>query len=465
MATDLWAAQYSAVTPSTLPEPRQSVAIIGGAVAGAQLALMLAEAGIEVAVFEQNRRPFGKIEDGLPRWHTGLRHKEYGRIVERLSHERIHFVPHTRIGEDIGFADLLGDWGFGAVVLACGAWRDRPLPIDGAESWIDKGLVYQNPFIVSFNHGEDPNYDGPTYDIPDDSVVVGGGLASIDVIKVLMLETTRKKLAELGHEIDVESLEKAGMDRTCEGFGIKWDDLGLKGSTLYYRRQPQDMPLQAMPDDADATKRDKVLANREKMLNRSMAKYKFRFEGLSSPEQLIIEDDKVVGVRFRRMQKGEGRTLIKTDEVIEARGNLVVSSIGSIPSPIEGVSMKGELFAFTDWDLGRLDGQPRVFSVGNVVTGKGNIVSSRRHAASVGERLLESYLGLSAGQPHDEDAIIDKVADRTSGEAESIKSDVKALPELSAAAIAQIRQRIKARQDEVGYDGDLAAWVAAEPPA
>lgn len=450
---------------SALPEPRQAVAIIGGAVAGAQLALMLAEAGIEVTVFEQNRRPFGKIEDGLPRWHTGLRNKESERIVQRLSHERVHFVPHTRIGEDLDFPDLLGAWGFSAVVLACGAWRDRPLPIEGAESWVDKGLVYQNPFIIAFNHGEDPNYDGPTYDTPDDCVVVGGGLASIDVIKVLMLETARKKLAELGHEVDVESLEKAGMDRTCEGFGIKWEDLGLKGSTLYYRRQPQDMPLQAMPDDADAAKTEKVLANREKMLNRSMAKYKFKFEGLSSPEQLIIEDDRVVGMKFRRMQKGEGRKLIKTDEVLEARGNLVVSSIGSIPSPIEGVAMKGELFAFTDWDLGRLDGLPRVFSVGNVVTGKGNIVSSRRHAASVGERLLESYLGLSSEQPEDADKIMDTVAERTSGQAAGIKSAIDALPELSSAEFAQLRQRVKARQDEVGYNGDLAAWVADKPPA
>lgn len=450
---------------SASSEPRRAVAIIGGAVAGAQLAHMLAEAGIEVAVFEQNRRPFGKIEDGLPRWHKGLRDKEYDRIVERLSHERVHLVPNTRVGEDVGFAELLDDWGFNAVVLACGAWRDRPLPVEGAESWVDKGLVYQNPFIVAFNHAEDPHYEGPTYEIPDDCIVIGGGLASIDVIKVLMLETTRKKLAELGHEVDVEALEKAGMDRKCEELGLKWSDLGLKGSTLYYRREPEDMPLQSMPDDADEARQDKVRASRKKMLDRSTDKYKFRFEGLSSPESLVIEDDRVVGVNFRRLKKGEGNRLVKTDEVYEQRGNLVLASIGSIPRPIAGVAMKGELFAFTDWDLGRLDGQPRVFSVGNVVTGKGNIVASRRHAASVGERLLESYLGLDDAEALDAGAVIDKVENRTADEALSIKDAVENLPTLEAGQLQDIRGRVKARQTEVGYDGDLAAWVAAQPPA
>ena len=69
----------------------------------------------------------------------------------------------------------------------------------------------------------------------------------------------------------------------------------------------------------------------------------------------------------------------------ERRGAYVISSIGSIPEPIPGIPMKGELFAFTDWDVGRLDGYPSVFSVGNVVTGKGNIVASRKHAAQVYE--------------------------------------------------------------------------------
>ena len=56
------------------------VAIVGGAIAGSVAAEILADRGIRVAVFEQNKRPYGKIEDGLPRWHVEQRKQEYGNI-------------------------------------------------------------------------------------------------------------------------------------------------------------------------------------------------------------------------------------------------------------------------------------------------------------------------------------------------------------------------------------------------
>jgi NADPH-dependent glutamate synthase beta subunit-like oxidoreductase len=50
--------------------PQHAVAVVGGATAGAEAAGMLAARGVTVVVFEQNPRPYGKIEDGLPRWHV-----------------------------------------------------------------------------------------------------------------------------------------------------------------------------------------------------------------------------------------------------------------------------------------------------------------------------------------------------------------------------------------------------------
>ena len=82
-------------------------------------------------MFEQNDRPYGKVEDGLPRWHTALRRKEYDLIDAKLQRDGVHFVPRTAIGRDLDFADLLGSWEFDLIVLANGAWRDRPLPVDG----------------------------------------------------------------------------------------------------------------------------------------------------------------------------------------------------------------------------------------------------------------------------------------------------------------------------------------------
>ena len=125
--------------------PQFVVAVVGGATAGAEAAGMLAARGITAVVFEQNPRPFGKIEDGLPRWHVKLRKKEYETINARLERSGVHFVPNTKIGRDVGFDELTTQWGFSAVVLAHGAWRDRPLPVEGAA---DIGLGY---FLLAGN--------------------------------------------------------------------------------------------------------------------------------------------------------------------------------------------------------------------------------------------------------------------------------------------------------------------------
>ena len=438
---------------------RHAVAIVGGAVSGAQVAGMLAERGAEVVVFEQNIRPFGKIEDGLPRWHSALRAKEYHKIKERLALPGVHFVPRTRIGTHVGFQELVAEWGFSAVILACGAWRDRPIPVAGVEKYVGKGLVYQNPFIIAFNHGEDPNYRGPTYPIEDGAVVIGGGLASLDCVKVLMLENTQKALAARGHEIDLEEMEKTGIPRACEAVGLSFADLGLNGATLVYRRDAEDMPLSEIPKGASPEREAKVRASRARILAKTQEKYGFHFISRATPDRPIVDKDRLVGFVMRRMTKDETGKLTKTDQTFEMRAPYFVSSIGSVPLPIEGIAMKGELFDFKDWDLGRLEGYPTVFSVGNVVTGKGNIVASRRHATGVAQLLIERYLGIADGE------VTDPRAAGAQSEAEEVAKSIQRLPPANPERIRQIRERVRARQAGVGFSGDIEKWMKSFPPA
>lgn len=438
------------------------VAVIGGATAGAEVAARLAEGGANVVVFEMNPRPFGKIEDGLPRWHEGLREKEYRNITEKLSRPGVTFVPCTRIGSDIPFEALASEWGFSCVVLANGAWRDRPLPIEGADQYIGRGLIYQNPFIIWFNHFEEAGYDGEQYEVEDDALVVGGGLASIDVAKVLMLESTRAELRKRGIEIDLLELEVQGIPKVLAKHGLEFSELGLKGCTIFYRRRLRDMPLASIPEDADDARREKVMTARERLLKKATEKYFFKVEPLSAPEALLVEAGRVVGLRLRRTRVEDGR-VVKTDESYERRGSLVISSIGSIPEPIPGIEMKGELFAFTDWELGRLQAYPKLFSVGNVVTGKGNIVASRKHAARVYEAALESFLGLSE-DAHAREAALGEDGAAASGAArtaEQAQAQLANTEKPSPETLAEIHARVSARLAEVGYEGDLGAWLAA----
>ena len=100
--------------------------------------------------------------------------------------------------------------------------------------------------------------------------------------------------------------------------------------------------------------------------------------------------------------------------------------------------MKGELYGYSDWDLGRLPDFPTLFAAGNVVTGKGNIVDSRKHAKHVGQHVRDHYLSVADG--------------------------VRALAPIAPEARNALLERVRERQEKVGY-GDYPSWIkAAKPP-
>jgi NADPH-dependent glutamate synthase beta subunit-like oxidoreductase len=389
------------------------VAVIGGATAGAEVASRLADRGIAVTVIEQNARPYGKIEDGLPRWHEALRQKEYRTIDEKLSKPGVSFVPNTKIGRDIGFAELANDWGFSAVVLANGAWRDRPLPIDGADEYIDKGLVYQNPFVIAFNHAERGDLPDASYTVHDGALIVGGGLASIDVAKIHTLELAIKAMAERGIETDILELEVKGIPKILAPHGLTWDDLGIEGATIYYRRRVEDMPLMSAPDGADEARIKKVEAGRRRMLDKATDKYRFKVEQLCAPDSLIVEDGRLVGLVFRRTRIEDGRVKM-TDDTFEARGPVVISSIGSIPEPIEGIE--------------------------------------------VSEAAIEAYLGVGEEVDRDEateTGLGEAAAAALADEVSKALTDAQAPSEEQAR---RLRDKITARQSAIGFD-DYKSWM------
>lgn len=443
--------------------PQFVVAVVGGATAGAETAGMLAARGITAVVFEQNPRPYGKIEDGLPRWHVKLRRKEYDTINARLERPGVHFVPNTKIGRDVSFEDLAKGWGFSAVVLAHGAWRDRPLPIAGADDYLGQGLVYQNPFIYWFNHFTERGYDGPRYEIADGAIVVGGGLASIDVMKVLQLEAVRHALAETGIDEDMEKLETDGIPAVLAEHGLTWDKLGLHGATLYYRRRIEDMPL-ADSDTSDPAKLAKLEQTRRKILERAMQKYCFTIAPLRAPAGLLVENGRLAGLRFQRtrVEGGQARPVDGAFEDVHAP--LVVSSIGSIPEPMPGIGMTGQLYQWADTQLGRLDGYDTVFSVGNVVTGKGNIIASRKHSVSVSTHVIEQFLGLGNGKHEGEEAALAATTAGVDRAAAQVAEAVRRGQPLAATDADALLGRVRARQEAVGYTVPYREWLERVTP-
>lgn len=444
---------------------RHVVAIFGGACAGSTAADLLAASGVEVVVFEQNVRPYGKIEDGLPRWHRDQRRMEYKRIDARLDRPGVHFVPRTRLGTDLQFADVT-QWGFSAVLLANGAWRDRPLDVPDAEAWLGRGLVYQNPFIYWFNHAQEESYGGPRYDVAPGAICIGGGLASIDVIKVFQLELYGKALAARGIDVTMHDLEHAGIPATCQKHGIADPrDLGVEDGWLVYRRRIEDMPLASPPPHATADQVQKIEAVRRKMLVKAQEKYLFRVRPLALPTALLTEDGRVAGVRFVETEMRDGKAVALDDRPFELRSALVVSAIGSLPEPLPGIVMKGTFYDYANWDTGAYAPVPGVFGVGNVVTGRGNIKASEHHAKDVARWLVEHYLGI---QDDAATRSVDGLAAAAEERAETAVAHVTQFlgkrPMLPAAHADALLARVRARQAAVGYDS-YASWMARVTPA
>jgi NADPH-dependent glutamate synthase beta subunit-like oxidoreductase len=440
------------------------VAVIGGACAGSVVAEALAEAGTRVVVFEQNARPYGKIEDGLPRWHEKQRQQEYERIDARLDRPEVEYVPETRLGRDLDFVDVATAWGFSLVVLANGAWKDRPLGCPSADEALGRGLAYQNPFVYWFNHKEERGYDGPRFEIADEAVVVGGGLASIDVVKILQLEMYAAAMRARGLSPDIVAMEHAGIPRYLAKHGITDPaSLGIKGCVLLYRRRVGDMPLAMLDANADEAQKARLPGIREKILANAQAKFLFRVETQRVLREVLSTDGRVSGVKVQKTEIGAGGQAVPvagSEYVMPTR--FVVSSIGSIPEPLPGVEMDGVYYRFRDGDLGEYAALPDVFAAGNVVTGQGNIKASMEHGQLVANHLVERYLrvveadGLSPYARH--------------GEATGALAAEGALQRLSGkeplppARIEAILERVRERQRAVGYDGDYRAWIRRHTP-
>lgn len=441
---------------------RHVMAVVGAATAGSEIARILAARGALVIVFEQNPRPYGKIEDGLPRWHVKQRHDEYEEINQRLDHPNIEYVPKTRMGRDLDFEELRSRWGLSGIVLSHGAWRDRPFPVEGADAFVDRGLVYQNPLIYWFNHYLEKQYDGPRYQLSLGATVVGGGLASIDVVKVLQIETTLTALKGRGIAADMLALEREGIEPVLNASGLKYADLGVAPCKLFYRRRVLDMPLSDIPPDAPAKRAEALKMARGKILEKAQRKFLFEFQELRAPSGAIADDGVMMGVNFSRTEVADGQVRIVQEGAESARAKLTISSIGSIPEPIPGIPQKGEVYTYVDRDIGLLmDGATAVFAAGNVLTGKGNIKDSLESGTEIGTRVAEAYLGLSGEELN----LAEGARKEAAASGEKIAGAISTRPKISADKVAELLKRVRERQRAVGYGGDYREWIAKITPA
>ncbi|MGA2411840.1 MAG: hypothetical protein ABSG46_15820 [Candidatus Binataceae bacterium] len=442
---------------------RHVVAVIGGATAGSEVARVFARRGALVIVIEQNARPYGKIEDGLPRWHVKQRLDEYEEVNRRLDDPNVLFLPLTRMGRDLHFSELRERWGLSAIVLANGAWRDRPFPVPGADEFVERGLVYQNSLIYWFNHYLEAAYDGLRYALQPDTIVIGGGLASIDVVKVLQIEMALAGLRRRGIEEDMLRLEREGLDPVLKSHGLSWPELGMAACKLYYRRRVLDMPLSDIPEGTPVKRAESLRGARAKVLDKAQRKFLFEFHDQNVPTGLLIANGRLEGLQMARTEVIDGKARKLADSEYDVRGPMTISSIGSIPEPVPGIPQAGEVYQYVNQEIGLLlEGHTAVYAAGNVLTGKGNIKDSLVSGTQIGTHVAEQYLGLAGEGERFE--LSDAARREAAAEAQKIALDVEKRPSVTAEAIARIQKLVHERQAAVGYDGSYRAWIKKMTP-
>jgi len=433
------------------------IAIFGGAVAGAEAAYQLSKRGFRIVVFDQAILPFGKIEDGLPKWHYKLRDKEEANINEKINQENILFVPAVKLGRELDFEDVL-TWGFSAIILATGAWRDRSLPVPGMDKFINKELYYQNPFVYWFNHKHEPNYSGPQYEVRDNAIIIGGGLASLDVAKIVMIETVQKALEAHGIEEDMFTLEH-GINKVLEKHNLTLSNLNVRGCTLCYRRRAIDMPLSPM---ATGTLEllEKAQLVRQKILDNFQRKYLFHFEPCCIPIEKMEDNGTLVGIRFQRTHI-DGEKVIPENSFFEIRSSLVISSIGSVPEMIPGIPTNGNIFKISKPESCLIDGFNNVFAIGNAVTGKGNINESIKHGREITEEIMETHLDW---HQDDYENWHRQTAVKVNKDIHTIIETIENQKFLSEEVIQNILNKTEVLQHKAGYDGNYKKWVEQNTP-
>jgi hypothetical protein len=436
------------------------VAIIGGGVSGSEAAYQLSQRGVSAVVFEKNALPYGKIEEGLPKWHVKLRNQEEEKIDLKIDHPNISFVPKIKLGSDISLNQLL-EWGFSAILLAIGALQDKQLPLAGIDKYVGKGLYYQNSLVSWYNHNHEPGYTGYNYELSDNAIVIGGGLASLDVVKILMLEAVLRQMRKQNLEIDLFSLEREGLPLIFKKYGLSLKKLGLKGCTLYYRRRIIDMPLASMPPEADDSRRMKVYELRKRILQNYRQKYLFTVKDCLIPVDYLTDKNRLTGLIFQKNKYIRGKWVTVPDKLMPVSTSLIVSSIGSVPEKLKELPLEGNILQIEDLDSGKIRGYHSVFALGNVVTGRGNIRESLLHSRIVAQTVMEHHLNIA------EDEYKDWIRDdelSTEERVDHLVERLQEIPHASEKKVFVLKQKIQELQNKVGYDGRYRQWISEHLP-
>lgn len=328
------------LTPSAERHDKR-VAVIGAGPAGITCAYKLLLGGIQVDVFDAQRSAGGMASIGIPSYRLpkDVVKAESEDLIRQLGG---NFFFGKMLGRDFSVDDLLSK-GYDAVFLGYGASLATQLGVRN-EDLTPAGYASGVDFLLNVHkHVE----YGEPFKIEGDVVVVGGGNVAMDCVR-----SARR--------------------------------MGARSVHLVYRRTLQDMP--ADHEEVHAAEQEGII-----------------FHCLTNPAELVIEDDRLVGVKLVAMRQTEldakGRRSVEPipDSESFLACDMLVSAVGqqvdaNVLKPEEGIELDR-------WDCIKVDPDTLettrrgVFAGGDCVLGPLTLVNALDHgeraAASIREYLLD----------------------------------------------------------------------------
>ena len=305
---------------------KYQVAVIGAGPAGLYGARELAQAGVDVTLFNRDIKPGGLAEYGIypdkVAMKKGLR-KQFKKILETPN---LHYFGNITIGEDADLSlDDLRELGFQALFITTGAQGTKWLGLPGEDL---RGVYHAKDVVYFYNHL--PPFSQHKFRFGARCLVVGAGNVMLDIVRYLIREAkvdevtalvrrgpaeikfTRKEMEYVAANLDIDSLD-AEIARVSDN-------------------------MRAIGQDPQAAK-ENILAALPKATPK-ISDTKFHFQFLTSPKQMLGDDQKMlsnVEVEDNQLVLKEGITkplgtgktrLLEAETIIFAIGDKVDENFG-----------------------------------------------------------------------------------------------------------------------------------------
>jgi NADH-quinone oxidoreductase subunit F len=159
----------------SLPITREEkIAIVGAGPAGLTAAYYLIKTGYAVTVFEALPGAGGMMVAGIPEYR--LPRDIIQAEIDAIAALGVEIKTNTRLGKDITI-DNLKQQGYGAILLAVGAYKGRKLGVAGEDKY--NGCIDSIEFLGKVNFGDKTKPGAQV-------IVIGGGNSAIDAARAAL---------------------------------------------------------------------------------------------------------------------------------------------------------------------------------------------------------------------------------------------------------------------------------------